>query len=133
MRWRNNLITAVYPETSGVSSQERPSWGSPYTDVQSGFGINEFWFAAQSGSSYIPMISTSVYYIKLRKVEAYDNGVLIETFRPAIVNGREGLYSDTQGILYPTMPEVLNFGFGLGFGMETPEESEESTAAPDER
>ena len=37
----------------------------------------------------------------IRRVELFEEGVLTETFRPAIVNGVTGLYSDVQKICYP--------------------------------
>lgn len=115
MRWVNNHITGVYPASWGVNPQTQPSWGGQYTDVQSGFNINEFWFAAQSGNRYTAMVSSSNdYFMRLRKVEVYDNNALIETFLPARVNGMIGLYSDTQKILYPLyqMSSLLSFAGG---------------------
>lgn len=75
-----------------IGNNYRTKWGTQleYYTTQSGLAISEIWFYS---SQYVS-------HSWVKKVEVYEDNVLIETFLPAQIGDNVGLYSDVQKKLY---------------------------------
>ena len=82
LRWYNN-----YVETNSQQYQHIAN-----ATVQSGMSISEMWFDMGSGNQNPGVL--------MKKIEVYEDNVLIETFLPAQKGSKVGLYSDVQEKIY---------------------------------
>ena len=91
-RFGTGLWSDVDNQTFVIGNNYRTRYDTyEYYTTQQGLSISEVWFYASGSDAHT----------WCKKIEVYENRVLVETFLPATNGLVTGFYSDVQKVIYP--------------------------------